>query len=41
MVAELAALLAPYPAEVMAAVRVGPAVNNQRNDDERCVEPAA
>jgi putative SOS response-associated peptidase YedK len=32
------ALLRPYPPEPMAFYRVGPAVNNVRNDDPRCVE---
>jgi putative SOS response-associated peptidase YedK len=33
------ALLRPYPPEPMAFYRVGPAVNNVRNDDPGCVEP--
>ena len=33
-------LLAPYPAEEMEAYPVGPHVNNARNDDPGCVEPA-
>ena len=32
-------LLAPYPAEPMAFYRVGPAVNNVRNDGPDCILP--
>ena len=38
--AELAALLKPYPAELMAAHKVSTFVNSPRNDDERCAAPA-
>jgi putative SOS response-associated peptidase YedK len=37
--AELGALLVPYPAEEMTATPVSPRVNNPRCDDPACVEP--
>jgi putative SOS response-associated peptidase YedK len=37
----LRSLLAPYPAEAMAAPPVSPRVNNVRNDSPECIEPAA
>jgi putative SOS response-associated peptidase YedK len=39
-VAELGALLRPYPPEEMVATAVGLAVNNSRLDDPVCVQPA-
>ncbi len=38
---ELIFLLAPYPDEEMESYMVGRFVNSPRNDDPRCVEPAA
>lgn len=38
--AELRELLRPFPAEQMAAVIVGPAVNSTANDGPECVRPA-
>jgi len=38
---ELQPLLRPYPSEAMAAHPVSTHVNNPRNDDPRCVAPAA
>ena len=37
----LLALLAPFPAERMAAHPVGPLVNSPQVDDPRCIQPAA
>jgi putative SOS response-associated peptidase YedK len=37
---DLSPLLAPFPAALMDAVRVGPAVNSPKNDGAECVEPA-
>jgi hypothetical protein len=34
-------MLAPLPAELLEAVRVGPAVNKVTNDTLECVAPAA
>ncbi len=34
-------LLRPYPAGVMLALPVSPHVNNPRNDDPKCIAPAA
>ena len=39
--AALHALLAPLPAGVLEAVRVGPAVNRVANDGPECLTPAA
>ena len=36
---EAQALLKPYPVEPMAFYRVGPRVNNVRNDDRDCIAP--
>jgi putative SOS response-associated peptidase YedK len=38
--AQLEPLLKPYPASEMALRAVNPIVNNARNEDPRCVEPA-
>lgn len=38
--AEVRPLLVPFPAEAMAAWPVGPAVNDPRVDDPRCLAPA-
>jgi putative SOS response-associated peptidase YedK len=38
---QLTPLLRPYPAEAMAGYPVNPTVNNPRNDNPRCIEPAA
>jgi putative SOS response-associated peptidase YedK len=40
-VASLQDLLGPYPAAALFARRVGLLVSNPRNDDPRCIEPAA
>ena len=37
----LAALLRPAPADAVVAQAVGRHVNNARNDDPACIEPAA
>jgi len=39
--ADAEALLRPWPAENLTAVPVGKWVNNPRNDDPQCLEPAA
>jgi putative SOS response-associated peptidase YedK len=38
-VEHLQSLLKPFPSELMQAYRVSTAVNNPRNDDEKCIEP--
>jgi putative SOS response-associated peptidase YedK len=38
---DLLALLTPLPAELLDAVRVGPAVNRVTNDGPECPAPAA
>ena len=40
-VASLQDLLRPYPAEALSCRKVGTLVNNPRNDNPRCIEPAA
>ncbi len=40
-VAELRAMLRPYPAEMMETVPVGRAVNSVKNDGPECLSPAA
>ena len=35
------AMLVPFPGALMEAVRLGPAVNNVRNEGPQCLEPAA
>jgi putative SOS response-associated peptidase YedK len=37
--AQLQRLLRPYPSEALALRRVGPQVNDPRNDGPRCIEP--
>jgi len=37
---KLCGLLKPYPAEKMSGYRVGPHVNNPRNEGPKCIEPA-
>ncbi len=38
---DLLGVLRPFPADLMVAVRVGPAVNKVANDGPACVTPAA
>jgi hypothetical protein len=38
--AELAPMLRPFAADRMRAFPVSPVVNNPKNDDARCIEPA-
>lgn len=40
-VAELLSMLAPLPADLLEAVKVGPAVNKVTNDGPECLTPAA